>query len=426
MEITKRSSRKHGVPKYPWVKDFIQNEIVEGKYPPGLRLPTETELARRLKVTPPTVSRALNELEQIGLIVRRRGSGSYVADPNKRQVLPGRKLNIGILYNVCATPSVLWNGFLGMVMQGFLHELGMDEVPPACAAVQDDEDTRIVWQSKDHNIKIQCLGEARLSHARHPTSKAVREGNFDALLTVSVVENEWLREILALNLPTVLSDYALPDDELDADVIYLDPSSGYRRATRRLIELGCKRIHFVGALMSAATPTEMMSDKEWQSKWSSRTCIDPDSYQRLNAFRSAMEDCGLSVDPHEIHFARSNPKAITELGEQLCKLPSDQIPDAVICHELDHAETLIDTFGGKGIPLKGAGATIGAMDSRAIPILADGRTMGSVAAELVTSRLIRPQRPYMRVGVKMRYRSHHHELNVAAGRPPAAEVTPTV
>jgi DNA-binding LacI/PurR family transcriptional regulator len=342
-----------------------------------------------------------------------------VADPRKRQVLPGRKLNIGILCNVTITPSMLWNSFMGTVIQGFLQELGMEEVAPTCPAVPDDQDTRLVWQSKEHNVSIQCLGEAVLSHARHPTLSGVKAGNFDGLMAVSIVEKDWLQELIALGRPTVLSDYAGSDDELDADVVYLDPSSGFRRATMQMVSSGCRHIHFVGALMSAASPKEMMSPEEWRSGWNQRTRVDPDTVLRLNAFRNALEECGSAVDEGAIHFTRGDRNSIVELGETLAKLSAEKRPDGIICHESAHAEILMETFGRLGHSLQGAGATMGPIEAHAQPVFADGRTVGAVSAELLTSRLTRPLRPHMRVGVKMRYRSqaeksHHKALAVSA------------
>ena len=109
--------KKRGLTKYPRVRERIRRQIAKGGLAPGSRLPTETQFAKRLKVTPPTVSRALNDLVREGLIVRRRGSGSYVADPHKRQVLPGKKVRIGILYSVDVLPSKLWDSFLGLIIE---------------------------------------------------------------------------------------------------------------------------------------------------------------------------------------------------------------------------------------------------------------------------------------------------------------------
>jgi DNA-binding GntR family transcriptional regulator len=47
---------------------------------PGDRLPPEAEMARRLSLSPGTVQSALGQLQDLGLIVRRRGDGTRVAD----------------------------------------------------------------------------------------------------------------------------------------------------------------------------------------------------------------------------------------------------------------------------------------------------------------------------------------------------------
>lgn len=52
--------------------------------PPGERLPSQTELMRRFQVSDRTVLRSLEDLRRDGWIVRRRGSGTYVADPAER------------------------------------------------------------------------------------------------------------------------------------------------------------------------------------------------------------------------------------------------------------------------------------------------------------------------------------------------------
>src|SRR5262245_59033155 len=51
---------------------------------PGERLPSQTELMRRYEVSDRTVLRSLEDLRRGGWIVRRRGSGTFVADPKVR------------------------------------------------------------------------------------------------------------------------------------------------------------------------------------------------------------------------------------------------------------------------------------------------------------------------------------------------------
>ncbi len=61
-------------------------EIVS-KLEPGDRLPSQTNLMRQYKVSDRTVLRSLDDLRREGWIVRRHGSGTFVADPATRQVV---------------------------------------------------------------------------------------------------------------------------------------------------------------------------------------------------------------------------------------------------------------------------------------------------------------------------------------------------
>ena len=65
---------------YETVKVSIQQRIADGGWQPGVRLPSERELVQEFGCARMTVHRALRELEAEGLIERRQGSGSYVAE----------------------------------------------------------------------------------------------------------------------------------------------------------------------------------------------------------------------------------------------------------------------------------------------------------------------------------------------------------
>lgn len=69
---------KQPIPIYFQLKTLLLEEILNGTYPPGSRLPTEHELCARLGVSRTPVSRALSELADEGVIVRKRRSGSFV------------------------------------------------------------------------------------------------------------------------------------------------------------------------------------------------------------------------------------------------------------------------------------------------------------------------------------------------------------
>lgn len=66
------------VPLYFQVSSRLEEAIRSGGIPPGARLENEIAFGHRLKLSRPTVRRAIQELVDKGLLVRRRGIGTQV------------------------------------------------------------------------------------------------------------------------------------------------------------------------------------------------------------------------------------------------------------------------------------------------------------------------------------------------------------
>lgn len=64
--------------KYQSVFNDLQSKILAGLWPENAMIPTEFELCKEHNVSRITVRRALDELEQMGLIRRLRGKGTFV------------------------------------------------------------------------------------------------------------------------------------------------------------------------------------------------------------------------------------------------------------------------------------------------------------------------------------------------------------
>lgn len=73
-----------GQPIFRQIVDQIRFRIVSGTLVPGDELPAIRTLAERLQVNPNTVARAYRELEQEGLVEKRRTRGTFVAQSDKR------------------------------------------------------------------------------------------------------------------------------------------------------------------------------------------------------------------------------------------------------------------------------------------------------------------------------------------------------
>lgn len=68
-------------PVYEQIKRALAAPIRTGHWPPGHRIPPEEDIAAHLGTARMTVNRALRELTEDGLIVRKRRAGSFVAAP---------------------------------------------------------------------------------------------------------------------------------------------------------------------------------------------------------------------------------------------------------------------------------------------------------------------------------------------------------
>jgi GntR family transcriptional regulator len=76
----------------PWPLHFqlaalLEREVTSGRWRPGMRLPSEPALCRHYGLSRTTVRQALARLEQEGLISRRKGQGTFVAESRPRSWL---------------------------------------------------------------------------------------------------------------------------------------------------------------------------------------------------------------------------------------------------------------------------------------------------------------------------------------------------
>ncbi len=73
-------SSASGVPFYRQIVDHIADMVRAGALSPGSRLSSVRELALHLQVSLITVRRAYADLEAAGLLVRKQGHGTFVAE----------------------------------------------------------------------------------------------------------------------------------------------------------------------------------------------------------------------------------------------------------------------------------------------------------------------------------------------------------
>jgi GntR family transcriptional regulator len=78
-----RLDHRSAEPIQDQVAQAVKRAVAAGELAAGDRLPSVRELARELVINPNTAARAYDRLEAEGVIVRRQGSGCFVA-PGRR------------------------------------------------------------------------------------------------------------------------------------------------------------------------------------------------------------------------------------------------------------------------------------------------------------------------------------------------------
>ena len=72
---------------YQEVKQKITEDLVRGRYPMGQALPAEKDLSKELDVSIGTLRKAVDELVAEGMVIRRQGRGTYVAEHDLKRLL---------------------------------------------------------------------------------------------------------------------------------------------------------------------------------------------------------------------------------------------------------------------------------------------------------------------------------------------------
>jgi GntR family transcriptional regulator len=75
-----RIDAKDAVPIWRQIEDGLRRLVAAGALRPGRPVPSVRDLARDLRVNPMTVSKAYQRLADAGVLVVRRGEGTFVAD----------------------------------------------------------------------------------------------------------------------------------------------------------------------------------------------------------------------------------------------------------------------------------------------------------------------------------------------------------
>jgi GntR family transcriptional regulator of arabinose operon len=282
-------------PKYRLICESLKEAILSGEYGQGVRLPSENELVRRFNVSRMTVVKAIKELQQLGLVVRRVGSGTYTASGTDQE---------GRLFGL------------------LIPELGQTEIfEPICQGMAN-----FPAASKHSLLWANSVGED------HPKEQVATQlchqyiaqrvsGVFFAPLELTPIKDEVNRSVMAAfdraKIPVVLLDrcFAPYPKRNKYDLVGIDNRRTGYLATEHLVNAGAKRIAFLGKRFSAGT-------------------VDA----RIAGYREAL--FAHSLHRNEDLVTRADPSD----GDLIRSILRKQKPDAFVCANDHTAATLMQTL----------------------------------------------------------------------------------
>lgn len=220
-------------PKYRQIVESLRSNIAAGQYRNGGRLPSEAELVRRFGVSRMTVVKAMQQLQQEGLLVRRSGSGTYLSGAASSQAL-----------------------VFGLI----IPDLGETEIfEPICKGMARSPDLSGHSLSWGHSLTTSTNKEEEAQHLCQQYIDQKVSGVFFAPLEFSrsrdQVNLRILKALREAQIPVVLLDRCgLPyPQRSDCDLVGLDNRRAGYTVAEHLIRHGAKRLAFVAHARSAET-----------------------------------------------------------------------------------------------------------------------------------------------------------------------------
>ncbi len=339
--------------KHRQVFEQVLADIESGRLKEGERLPSEIELVKEFATSRPTVARALRDLQNLGLVERKVGSGTYV---RKRQ-----------------KAAESWR--FGLLIPG----LGSTEIfEPICgqlARLAQRQHHTILWG--DFGDK---RGEANPDLIEQVCNSYIRQtvaGVFFAPLELTEDKDRINQSVIA-----ALESAGIPIVLLDRDIVPFPQRSRFdlvgidnRRAgfliADHLIKLGCRRIDFLARPGSA--PTVML---------------------RIAGYREALLSAGIAPDPRWVHSGEPTDEKFVQ------SVVADGAT-AIICANDLTAANLMRTLDALGCPVPQKIRVVGFDDVRYAELLRPSLTtihqpcvdIGTIAMQVMLERIENPTFP---------------------------------
>lgn len=299
--VTDRCLKRSGImlnePKYLLIKKDIQLKIENNEYTLGTKIPSEAELRNTYNVSRHTIRQAISELVNEGYLLKQQGSGTFVSDQYKKEIIGNGKKTIGVI------TTYLSDYIFPSIIRGIEEELSK-------------HDYSLMLSSTRNNV----------DNERRSLESMIQQ-NVDGLLvepTKSNLMNPNLNYYLSLTeKPTPLVMLNASYEELDLPMVALDDEKAGKIATEHLIELGHTNIGII-------TKSDDLQGKN-----------------RLKGYLKALYDAKLTfTNEFIIRYDTELKAALPNVLRHM--LEYEDLPTAFVCYNDEIAVMLIKQLTEKG------------------------------------------------------------------------------
>jgi GntR family transcriptional regulator, arabinose operon transcriptional repressor len=327
----------------------LREAIASRAYPPGGRLPTEQEIAAANTVSLTTVRRAMEILAAEGLVIRRQGSGTYVAE----QPAPTRRHPDARAVGVVVPDTTM---YFPRVLEGIEETLTRAGVGLmlVCSRYEVEADERAV-------------------------TSLLEAGVAGLLLVPTLIERSdpaaYVAQLNRVGVPVILVERALdPSGPSDtSEYVRTDHEAGGYQAVTHLAELGHRRL---GLVLRGGSPTSKPVEA---------------------GFLRATAELGLEI-AEQIAVPRTSWQA--GQADPALRALVDAGATGVVCLGDREATMLVSAARRAGVVVPGQLAIVAYDDDIAdladVPLTAVSPPkyhLGRLAAELLLRRLAEPELP---------------------------------
>ncbi len=354
--------------KHQRICDHVRDAIASGKYGPGQQVPTEPEIGALFDACRQTVSQALRELVNEGLLTRRRGSGTFV---RHRPAKTGTTIGLlwpevpgGIFAPICAE--------VARTVRSAGFRLLLEGVLPASKPANTHEPPETSFESDD---------EARVCQIEALCREYVAHGVAGVFFPPIILPRD--PTVINMRVVETFEGAGIPVVLLDRDVCDYPGRSRFdlvgvanRRCsqvlTEHLLNMGYRRIDYVSQIGQASTVTA-----------------------RVAGYQDALRNHGIAPDPAWVHAVDVHERDV------VCELIKNDRAEAFLCVNDHVAAYLQRHLLTLGIRIPDDVALVGFDDVDYAALLPVPLTtmrqpcerIGEMAAKLMIERLADPSLP---------------------------------